>query len=229
MSPQDLLLQQLLRAHSVFLLHHGRSLADLYVRLTRPKFCATLERFWDRFTRDWEVLLHGTPSVDIYNGLKLAAGGELGIGVGEEEWGSGEREVLEGFIGRTEGLIDVLVSRFGDAEKETIVGRQSEEQEVWLGSGRLPDCSDGVVFSGIGAVTRPSLRSISAWMEWIYKHGQAAHGVKDNPHTSRRRRRRKASINDDKPRVAASKNSTTEHTRDVKIGNILTKQNQTAA
>ena len=61
------------------------------------------------------MLLHGNPAVEIFNGLKLAAGGELGIGVGEEDWGSGEREVLEGFIGRTEGLVDLVVARFGDS------------------------------------------------------------------------------------------------------------------
>jgi hypothetical protein len=33
------------------------------------------------------LLLTGNPIVDIYNGIKLSAGGELGIGVGEEEWG----------------------------------------------------------------------------------------------------------------------------------------------
>ena len=52
--------------------------------------------------------------MDIYGGIKLAAGGELGMGVGEEEWGSGEREVLEHFQSRTEGLVDLMVSRFGD-------------------------------------------------------------------------------------------------------------------
>ena len=218
--PQELLLQHLLRAHSIFLLHHARSLADLYVRLTRPKFCATLERFWNRFTRDWDVLLNGTPAVDIYNGLKLAAGGELGIGVGEEDWGSGEREVLEGFIGRTEGLIDVMVSRFGDAEKEAGSGGPPEEQDVWLGSEKLPGSSDGVIFSGIGALTRSSLRSISAWMEWVYKYGQTAYGVKDNPHAPRRRRRRKGSPRDDDMDDAAPTSSATEYIRKDHVGRV---------
>ena len=219
--PQELLLQHLLRAHNIFLIHHARSLADLYVRLTRPKFCATLERFWNRFARDWDVLLHGTPAVDIYNGLKLAAGGELGIGVGEEEWGSGEREVLEGFIGRTEGLIDVMVSRFGDAETVRSLGNQAEEQDTWLGSGSLPSSSDGVIFSGVGAVTRPSLRNISAWMEWLYKYGQAAYGVQDNPHMPKRRRRRKASPHDNSLRDTVPPKSAKERVPDSNIGKAL--------
>ena len=189
--PQELLLSHLLRAHSIFLLHHGPSLADLYVRLTRQKLCAALERFWNRFARDWDVLLHGNPAVDVFNGLKLAAGGELGIGVGEEEWGSGERDVLEGFIGRTEGLIDVAVSRFGDVEHTPMVKSQPESAESWLGLGKAPGPSDGVVFSGIGAVTKVSMRKVSAWMEWIYKYGQAAYGVQDNPHAPRRKKRKK--------------------------------------
>ena len=191
-SPQELLLQHLLRAHSIFLLHHGPSLADLYARVTRPKFCAALDRFWNRFIWDWDVLLHGTPAVDVFNGLKLAAGGELGIGVGEEEWGSGEREVLEGFIGRTAGLVDAIVSRFGDAGKPANKKVNEPSEDRWLGTGKVPSASDGVIFSGVGAVTRSSLRAVSAWMEWMYKHGQVAYGVQDNPHAPRRRKRRKA-------------------------------------
>ena len=186
-APQGLLLQHLLRAHSIFLLHHAPSLADLFVRHTRPKFCATLERFWNRFIRDWDVLLHGTPATDIFSGIRLAAGGELGIGVGEEDWGSGEREVLEDFIHRTEGLIDVVVSRFGDFDNQDL----RKDVTPWLGSGKLPSSSDGIIFSGAGAITRHSLASLSLWMEWMYQSGPSTYGVQDNPHTTRRRKRRK--------------------------------------
>ena len=196
-----LLSQHLLRAHSIFLLHHAPSLEELYLRLTRPKFCGALERFWSTFARNWDVLLHGNPAVDIFNGLKLAAGGELGIGVGEEEWGSGEREVLEGFVDRTDGLVDLVVSRFGEAPE--IVDNLASDASVrtsrpfedtssqWLGGGQAPRSSDGVVFSGIGAITRPSLRDVSSWIEWLYKYGDDAYGVRDNPHSDHRRKRRK--------------------------------------
>ena len=197
--PPSLLLQHLLRAHSIFLLHHAPSLAQLYTRLTRLKFCGALERFWNKFLLDWDVLLSGNPAVDIHNGLKLAAGGELGIGVGEEEWGSGEREVLEGFVSRTEGLVDLIVSRFGDspgkidAISDTSTRNSStvdlENKRIWLGAGRVPRPADGVIFSGIGAVTRPSVRDLSAWMEWIYKYGRNAYGVADNPHSARRKKK----------------------------------------
>ena len=199
--PQTLLLQHLLRAHRIFLLHHASSLADLYARLTRPKFCGALERFWNKFVQDWDVLLHGNPAVDIYNGLKLAAGGELGIGVGEEEWGSGEREVLEGFITRTEGLVDAVVSRFGDLPKEnelasrnTFSSRSIDDtahSRPWLAAGAQPSPSDGVIFSGVGALTRSSLRDVSAWTEWLYKYGQAAYGILESPHSGTRKKRRK--------------------------------------
>lgn len=128
----------------------------------------------------------------MFNGLKLAAGGELGIGVGEEEWGSGEREVLEGFIGRTVGLVDVIVSRFGDASKAPGIEVKEPHEDRWLGTGKAPSASDGVIFSGVGAATRSSLKAVSAWMEWMYKHGQAAYGVQDNPHAPKRRKRRRA-------------------------------------
>ena len=206
MCSQALLLQHLLRAHRIFLLHHASSLADLYARLTRPKFCGALERFWNKFVQDWDVLLHGNPAVDIYNGLKLAVGGELGIGVGEEKWGSGEREVLEGFIARTEGLVDAVVSRFGDLPKETelvshntVPSRTIDDKKhprPWLAAGAQPSPSDGVIFSGIGALTRSSLRDISAWTEWLYKYGQAAYGVQENPHSGPRKKRRKINYAD---------------------------------
>ena len=141
-------------------------------------------------------MLNGNPAVDILNGIKLAGGGELGVGVGEEEWGSGEREVLEDFVSRTEGLVDIIVSRFGDAPpgvKETGSGVTSENKYSWVGCDTCPGPHDGVIFSGIGAVSRPSLARLSHWMEWIYRYGEDAYGVGEDP-TSVRRRRRKTHL-----------------------------------
>ena len=197
-SPPDLLLQQLLRAHDIFLLHQAPSIAELWARTARKKFCGLLKRFWDDFIWSWDVLLHGNPAVDVFNGIKLAAGGELGIGVGEEEWGSGEREVLEGFVNRTEGLVDLVVSRFGDAgpagQTPPIAASSSamlsarELNLDWQVTGRLPQPSDGLIFSGVGALTRSSVKSISSWAEWIHMFGHHAYGVRDNPASAPRRK-----------------------------------------
>jgi hypothetical protein len=215
------LLQHLLRAHTIFLLHHGPSLEDLYTRLSRQRFCGALERFWNQFIRDWDVLLHGNPAVDIYNGLKLAAGGELGIGVGEEDWGSGEREVLEDFIRRTDGVVDVVVSRFGDSPKEPNHSKDPEAPiQPWLASGAHPNSADGVIFSGMGAVTRTSVRSVSAWMEWLYKYGKAAYGVEDNPHSTRRRKRRKISMSETEP----LSNNKQKHNHQEQSGSLVPKR-----
>jgi len=80
------------------------------VRIRRSKFVNLLGRYWDSFLSTWNVMLHGNPVVSVFGGIKLAASGELGMGVGEEDRGSGEREVLEGFVGRIEGLVDLVVS-----------------------------------------------------------------------------------------------------------------------
>ena len=145
-------------------------------------------------------MLHGNPAVDIYNGLKLAAGGELGIGVGEEDWGSGEREVLEGFIGRTEGLVDLVVARFGDSSlpkrnsspSSSATPTSQDIDPGWQAHGeRIPGPADGIIFSGIGALNRASIKSISSWMEWVYMYGQESYGVRDNPSSAPRRKRRK--------------------------------------
>lgn len=198
--PPALLLQQILRAHQIFLLHQASSIADLYTRVGRPKLCTSLKWFWDVFIWSWDVLLHGNPAVDIFNGLKLAAGGELGIGVGEEDWGSGEREVLEGFIGRTEGLVDLVVSRFGGSSRTSRIPSTSssatpssqDTNPDWQASGeRIPGPADGIIFSGIGALNRTSVRNISSWMEWLYMYGRDSYGVRDNPSSAPRRKRRK--------------------------------------
>lgn len=131
--------------------------------------------------------MNGNPAVDLFNGLKLGAGGELGIGVGEEDWGSGEREVLEGFIGRTEGLVDLVVSRFGDAPIVEPASKFITKFE-WQGIGIRPRPSDGVIFSGIGAVTRQSVKAVSSWVELLYKYGKEAYGIRDNPSAPRRPR-----------------------------------------
>jgi hypothetical protein len=146
--------------------------------------------------------------------MKLAAGGELGMGVGEEEWGSGEREVLEDYARRTDGLVDIMVSRFGEpspmqdpnaVDKE--VAKDSSLLEAWLGSGRTVNAVDGVVFSGTGAVSRRSLRDISHWVENIYTYGEHVYGVRENPLSNRRKRRRK------NPKPADPDTSSTERTK----------------
>lgn len=198
--PPALLLQQLLRAHRIFLLHHSPTLTDLYARFSRPRFCYVLKRYWDSFILNWDLLLNGNPAVDVFDGLKLATGGELGIGVGEEEWGSGEREVLEDFVRRTDGLVDLIVSRFGDGEEEQgtldsqsipSVSKTAQERTVdaWQGDRQHPRPSDGVIFSGIGAITRSSIKDVSSWVELLYKYGKCAYGVQENPAAARRKRR----------------------------------------
>lgn len=194
MGPPQLLIQQLRRAHFIFLLLHDFSLDDLYTRVGRASFCLFLERFWEKFAWNWELLLTGNPIVEIYNGIKLAAGGELGVGVGEEEWGSGEREVLEDFVSRTDGLVDLVVSRFGESFEQAgdspscpnaIDGTQ------WLGLDTDPRPADGIIFSGLGALSRLSVSHISHWMEWLYRYGDAAYGIGRDPTSLRRRRPRR--------------------------------------
>jgi hypothetical protein len=143
--------------------------------------------------------MHGNPANSLYGGIKVAACGELGMGVGEEERGSGEREVLEGFVGRIEGLVDVIVSRFGDIESANEPGTEGRKREPhrtrpaspWLGSGNEPGAEDGVIFLGTGAVSRKSLRDISHWVEDLYRWGPYAYGVIDNPTSTRRPKKSK--------------------------------------
>lgn len=126
-------------------------------------------------------MLHGNPAVDALAGIKLASGGELGFGVGEEEWGSGERAVLEEFTRHTEGLVDTVVARFGEPSSK------SDVHVPWIGAGERPAVADGVIFGGINGITRQSLQSVSLWMRHIYTYGEYAYGVRDNPSRERRK------------------------------------------
>ncbi|KAJ5947081.1 hypothetical protein N7466_000096 [Penicillium verhagenii] len=192
MGHPQLLIQQLRRAHSIFLLLHDFSMSDLYKSAGRSSFCLFLERFWEKFAWNWELLLTGNPIVDIYNGIKLSAGGELGIGVGEEEWGSGEREVLEDFVGRTDGLIDLVVSRFGDSSGHSGDSpSQLGGEKPWLGQDTDPRPTDGVIFSGVDTISRRSVSHVSHWMEWIYRYGDATYGIGRDPNSLRRRKPRR--------------------------------------
>ncbi|TIC92813.1 Vacuolar fusion protein CCZ1-like protein [Colletotrichum higginsianum] len=187
--PASLLLQDMLRAHSTFLLHHGTSLSALFVRSRRTNFLSLLGRYWDLFLSTWNVMLQGNPARTIFGGINIAASGELGIGVGEEERGSGEREVLEGLVGRVEGLVDLVVSKFGsfDADDEPRNGK--ERQRPWLGTGQDPGPEDGAIFLGTGALSRNSVRDLSHWMEDLYTWGENAYGVIESPTSLRAARR----------------------------------------
>ncbi|KAF4591697.1 vacuolar fusion ccz1 like [Ophiocordyceps camponoti-floridani] len=189
MKPASLLLRDLLRAHSVFLMHHGSSLSALFVHCRRSKFVALLGRYWDLFLSTWNVLLHGNPARDIFGAINVAASGELGVGVGEEDRGSGEREVLEGLVGRIEGLVDLVVSKFGPDEPKSVDGG---EEEPWLGTGREPAADDGAVFLGTGALSRKTLRDVTHWMEDLYTWGEHAYGVIESPTSVRRNKARGA-------------------------------------
>ncbi|KAI5859711.1 hypothetical protein GGS23DRAFT_266982 [Durotheca rogersii] len=195
--PAALLMQDLLRAHSIFLLHHSSSLSALFVRSKRSKFVSILSRYWDLFLSTWDVMLHGNPATNIFGGIKIAACGELGVGVGEEERGSGEREVLEGFVDRVDGLVDLVVSKFGPSESGTDDGLARDPNAVeepaskWLGTGEEPGAEDGAIFLGVGALSRKSLRDITNWMEDIYTWGEEAYGVRDSPSSIRQARKPK--------------------------------------
>ncbi|KAI1333706.1 hypothetical protein F5Y15DRAFT_326957 [Xylariaceae sp. FL0016] len=199
LKPAVLLMQDLLRAHSVFLLHHGFSLSSVFIRSRRPKFVSLLSRYWDLFLSTWDVMLHGNPVSNVFGGIKIAACGELGIGVGEEDRGSGEREVLEGFVDRVEGLVDLVVSKFGPTETDK--SPDSVSTQKWLGTAEEPGAEDGAIFLGVGALSRKSVRDITYWMEDLYTWGEDAYGVKESPTSNRqsRRSRKNNAVHQDTP------------------------------
>ncbi|OAQ97109.1 hypothetical protein LLEC1_05838 [Akanthomyces lecanii] len=201
MKPASLILRDLQRAYRTFLMHHDVSLSSLFLRIPRPKFVAILGRYWDLFLSTWNVLLHGNPARDMYQGINIAASGELGVGVGEEDRGSGEREVLEGLVGRTEGLVDLVVSKFGSEDDDAAEGK-GNTAPPWLGSGREPSVDDGAIFLGIGALSRESLRDVTHWVEDLYTWGEHAYGIIESPTSTRKARAKKAGPGDADPKAS---------------------------
>ncbi|EOO02693.1 putative vacuolar fusion protein ccz1 protein [Phaeoacremonium minimum UCRPA7] len=124
----------------------------------------------------------------MFDGIKIAASGELGVGVGEEERGSGEREVLEGLVGRIEGLVDLVVSKYGSYDPDAATGVEAEQ---WLGTGNEPGAEDGSIFLGVGALSKHSLRDVVHWMDDLYTWGENAYGVIDSPTSTRQTRKPK--------------------------------------
>ncbi|CRK26240.1 hypothetical protein BN1723_018261, partial [Verticillium longisporum] len=134
-----------------------------------------LTRYWDWFLSTWNVMLQGNPTRSLLGSINIAASSELGIGVGEEERGSGERDVLEGLVGRIEGLQDLIISRFGS--NVTDLESSDGSTAPWLGTGREPGPDDGAIFLGVGGLSRKSLRDVTCWMEDLYTWGSNAYGV----------------------------------------------------
>ncbi|CAM1500795.1 Fc.00g099570.m01.CDS01 [Cosmosporella sp. VM-42] len=191
MKPSNLLLRDLLRAHSIFLMHHDSSLSALFVRTKRYKFVSILTLYWDLFLSTWNVMLHGNPARDVFGGINIAASGELGVGVGEEDRGSGERAVLEGLVGRIEGLVDLVVSKFGDFDPDVPQeASQNGQPGSWLGTGTEPGPADGAIFLGTGALSRKSIRDVTHWMGDLYTWGDHAYGVIESPTSVRHAKRR---------------------------------------
>lgn len=141
--------------------------------------------------------MHGNPIRSILGGINIAASGELGVGVGEEDRGSGEREVLEGLVGRIDGLVDLVVSKFGEADGG---GDKSADRDVgegvtvpWLGTGQDPDAEDGAIFLGVGALTRRSLKDVVHWTEDLYTWGENSYGVIGAPSSTPSQKKQKES------------------------------------
>ncbi|RKF75421.1 putative vacuolar fusion protein ccz1 protein [Golovinomyces cichoracearum] len=188
--PAEILLNDLLRAHSIFLLHHAPSINEFFEQTKRPKFMNILSRYWDVFASRWNVLMHGNPANSLYLGVKLAPCGELGIGVGEESRCSAEREVLEGLGHQVEGMVDIIVSKFGDEEMpDTGFSEEDISKKLWIGQGNEPSANDGAIFLGTGALSRTSLRNLYFWIEDLYRWGIYAYGVNDDPSLWRHKKR----------------------------------------
>jgi hypothetical protein len=212
-APPHLLLAQLKKAYAQFRFHYG-TFAMNWERLDRAQFCRRLEKYWLRWAWvRWDVMLHGSPVADMLAEKAVRmAGGRLG-----KEIGPPEREFLEGWVKKEKihGLVDMVVSRFGEEPQEepgtdtsssgtTTTGRGSG---LWFwpsqrdGASPAKDSkknvedqpppvllpSDGCIFKGIGAV---DVKDVANYLSELYEKGDDTYVVTGNGVRRKRRRKR---------------------------------------
>ncbi|KAJ6260372.1 LOW QUALITY PROTEIN: Vacuolar fusion protein [Drechslerella dactyloides] len=183
----SVLIAQLKTSYRQFLLFNG-TLESILLTHGRDYLLQRLEKFYTRWAWRWEVMLHGNPAVDIWNGIKI------GRGVGDAE-----KEVLSDFVSRhrkeeddSERLVDVIVSRFGklsgveNGDKKTKPGFSSR------GTGRLPGPDDGCIYRGVGNLAKESVRDISEWMARWYQYGDSSFDYQTVRPSRRKHRRHKS-------------------------------------
>lgn len=210
-APTQLLVAQIKRAYSQYRFLYGRFQMG-WEKLERAAFCKRVEKFWLRWAWvRWEVVLHGSPVIDMLAEKTVnMAGGRLG----KEEIGRQEKEFMEGWIRKesAHGLVDMVVSRFGEREVEAAPEdasptRTKSGSPFWFWNPHrrsdssstkdpnkntedLPPVlmpSDGCVFKGIGAV---EVNDVASYLSELYEKAEETYVVTGNGVRRKRRRKR---------------------------------------
>ncbi|KAF8544076.1 hypothetical protein BDD12DRAFT_817892 [Trichophaea hybrida] len=205
-APPQLLLAQLKKAHAQFCFLYG-TMAMNWERLDRVTFCRRLEKYWLRWAWvRWEVMLWGSPAVDILGDKAISmAGGRLGKEIEKHErdfmveWAKKEK---------VRGLVDMVVSRFGEADSPAVridasgtTARGGSGLWFWHRKGEgtsndskksadeLPPTlmpSDGCIFKGIDAL---EVKEVTNYLSELYEKGDDAYAVSNSG--VRRKKRKK--------------------------------------
>jgi len=212
LAPTHLLVAQIRRAYAQYRFLYGTFQMG-WERMERGPFCKRVEKYWLRWAWvRWEVVLHGSPVIDMLSekAVKMA-GGKLG----KEEIGRQEKKFLEGWIRKesVHGLVDMVVSRFGEQESEAPPEDASSPAKTkggspfWFwnshrrsdsnstkdsnkGAEDLPPVlmpSDGCVFKGVGAVV---VNDVANYLSELYEKGEETHVITGNGVRRKRRRKR---------------------------------------
>ncbi|KAK6499267.1 hypothetical protein TWF506_003894 [Arthrobotrys conoides] len=210
-APHSVLISQLKTSYRQFLLFNG-TLDFILSNHGRDILVQRLEKFYGRWAWRWEVLLHGNPAVDVWNGIKI------GRGVGEEE-----KKVLSGFADQnraeadgSERMIDLVVSRFGKLpgdEKDVKGAKDSKDAKdakkpklgfSTRGTGRIPGPDDGCIFRGVGNLTKESVRDLAEWMARWYQYGDSSFDYQTVRPSRKKVRRGKSKATPDPPEAEPS-------------------------
>jgi len=210
-APTQLLVAQIKRAYAQYRFLYGTFQMG-WEKMERGAFCKRVEKYWLRWAWvRWDIVLHGSPVIDMLaeKAVKMA-GGRLG----KEEIGRQEREFMEGWIRKesAHGLVDMVVSRFGEREVDVTPEDASPTKTkggspfwFWNSHRRgdnistkdankntedLPPVlmpSDGCVLKGIGAV---EANDVANYLSDLYEKGEETYVVTGNGVRRKRRRKR---------------------------------------
>ncbi|CCX34972.1 hypothetical protein FPQ18DRAFT_404922 [Pyronema domesticum] len=222
-APVQVIVAQIRKAHRGFCFQYG-TIEECWTKMDKAAFGKRIEKYWMRWAWvRWDPVIGGSPVVDVLSegAIKMAGA------VPGKELEDKEREWLRNWAEteRKRGLVDIVVSRFGEAEQQEVQVQEdkrasgswfwgkTEEKEVkkkkeedGLPPLLLP--SDGCVFTGIGNL---DTREVANYLQEQYEKGDETYVVTANG-IKKKKRKKKVEENPSRPSISSG-DSTPTHRR----------------
>ncbi|KAI5813386.1 hypothetical protein BZA77DRAFT_321377 [Pyronema omphalodes] len=221
-SPVQVIVAQIRRAHRGFCFQYG-TMEECWKKMDRAAFAKRIEKYWMKWAWvRWDPVIGGSPVVDVLSegAIKMAGA------VPGKELEDKEREWLRNWAEteKKRGLVDIVVSRFGEAEQHEQAQDDKRASGSWFwgkaeeketkkkkeedGLPPLLLPSDGCVFAGIGNL---DTREVANYLQEQYEKGDETYVVTANG-IRRRKRKKKLEEQPSRPSISSG-DSTPTHRR----------------